>query len=686
MAKEVRQLAAVMFTDIVGYSARAQENETLALELLEEHRKILRPLFQKHSGKEIKTIGDGFLVEFSSAVRATECAVEIQKKIGERNAALPRERWVQVRIGLHLGDIVHKDGDIYGDGVNIASRIQPLAEPGGIWLSEEMVAQVRNKIKEPLVSAGTFRLKNIGEPKKLYRLALPWNKSLQSRKDDSGVRLKRTKSRRLVLSTSLVFLIGFLSLTAYLIYPKLMPQTPSRIEALAVLPLQNLNRDPEQEYFADGMTETLITELSKIQALRIISRTSVMRYKQTTKSLPEIAQELGVDALLEGSALLSEERVRITTQLVQARPEKHLWAQEYEEDFKNILALQRKVAKAVARAIKVALTPEDQARLVPAAPVNPQAHKAYLRGLFFIQRFTQDSVRRGIGLFEEAIGHDPTFAPAYAGLAEAYDILTSAGWLSPQDGWPAVKEWAEKSISLDEGLSMPHALIADVKFLVEWDFDGAEQEFLRSIELNPNNATAHQYYAIYLAAMGRLQESMEEIIKAVELDPLSLSINQSLGAIYRLDRQYAKSLEQLKVTLSLDPHFAWTHWSLGEVYTLTGKFEEAIAAFDRALSLSDNNMAYIVAGQAVAYAHWGKREESRDLLARLKASAEQKYVSPFCLAIIHAALGDKDAAFSWLEKAYQEKSNYLVFLKVDPRLDNLRHDRRLEELQRKIGL
>ncbi|MGQ9673730.1 MAG: adenylate/guanylate cyclase domain-containing protein [Candidatus Aminicenantales bacterium] len=686
MAKGVRRLAAVMFTDIVGYSARAQENEILALELLDEHRKILRPLFQKYLGKEIKTIGDGFLVEFSSAVKATECAVEIQKKIKERNAALPRERWVQVRIGLHLGDIVHKEGDIYGDGVNIASRIQPLAEPGGIWLSEEMVAQVRNKIKEPLISVGTFRLKNINEPRKLYRLALPGDTSRQSGKDGLRVQPRGTKSKRLMLSISLVLLIGFLGLAAYLIYSNLILQTPSRIQALAVLPLQNLNRDPDQEYFADGMTEALLTELSKIKALRVISRTSVMRYKQTTKSLPEIAKELRVDALLEGSALLSEERVRITTQLVQARPEKHLWAQEFEEDFKNILALQRRVAEAVARAIKVTLTPEDEVRLVPSAPVNPQAHKAYLQGLFFIHRFTEDAVRKGIALFEEAIGCDPTFAPAYAGLAEAYDILTSAGWLSPQQGWPAVKEWAEKSISLDSGLSMPHALIADFKFLVEWDFDGAGQAFLRSIELNPGNATAHQYYAIYLAALGRLQESLEEITKAVELDPLSLSINQSLGAIYRLNREYAKSLEQLKVTLSLDPYFAWTHWSLGEVYTLTGKFDKAIAAFDRALALSDSNMAYIAAGKAVAYAHWGKREEAKDILAHLKALAEQKYVSPFSLAIIHAALGDKDAAFSGLEKAYQEKSNYLVFLKVDPRLDPLRHDRRLEALQRKIGL
>lgn len=233
---------------------------------------------------------------------------------------------------------------------------------------------------------------------------------------------------------------------------------------------------------------------------------------------------------------------------------------------------------------------------------------------------------------------------------------------------------------------MPHVLLADFEFLVNWDFPRAEQEFQKAIELNPGNATAHQYYAIYLAAMGRMDESLEEIRKAFELDPLSLSINQNLGAIYRFARQYDLSLEQLKTTVTLDPNFAWTYWSLGEVYTIKGQYEEAVASFDKALALSEDNMAYITAGKAFAYALWGEREESRKILGQLLALSKQKYVSPFCLATVYAALGEKDEAFSWLEKAHKEKSNYLVFLKVDPRLDYLRDDQRLDLLREKIGL
>lgn len=427
MTKEVRRLAAVMFTDIVGYSSLTQEDEELALGLLEEHRNLLRPLFQKYSGKEIKTIGDAFLVEFPSAVKAVECAREIQGKIGERNSALPPERRIRLRIGVHLGDIIHKQGDIYGDGVNIASRIQSLAEPGGICLTEEMVAQVRNKIKEPIVSLGIHQLKNIKEPQKIYRIALPWCMKPNPIIDKPQKSLK-TPHPRWAFLFSFALVLTVLAGAVFFAFSRFTSRTSSSgIKALAVLPLQNLSADPEQEYFSDGMTEALITELSKIRALRMISRTSVMRYKETNKSLPEIAKELGVDAVIEGSALLTGERVRITAQLIQAEPEKHLWAENYEEDLKNILALQRKVAEAVARQIRITLTPEDEARLVETKPVNSDAHRAYLKGLFFIHKFTEEAVGQGMAHFEEAIDADPRFALAYAGLAEPYDILTSAG-------------------------------------------------------------------------------------------------------------------------------------------------------------------------------------------------------------------------------------------------------------------
>lgn len=688
MGREKRRLAAVMFTDIVGYSAISQKNEKLALELLEDHRLLLRPQFQKYNGKEIKTIGDAFLVEFRSAVEAVECAIVIQKELQASSALLPPERRIQLRIGIHVGDIIHREGDIYGDGVNIASRIQPLAEPGGICLSEQVVDQVRNKIKAPIVSLGIHRLKNIDDTQKIFCVVLPWQEK-KPLKPVSSISLPKERRKRrlapLLVGAGILIVVSVLLLL--LAKNKiLIPPESQAVRSLAVLPLRNLSRDPDQEYFSDGMTEALITELSKIKALRVISRTSVMRYKKTEKTLPEIARELNVEAAVEGSALLAGDRVRITAQLIKADPEQHLWAEEYERDFRDILNLQSEVAQAIAREIRITLTPEEKERLASVRPINPDAHKAYLKGRFLINKFTEVSVRNGMKSFRQALVIDPGFALAHAGLAEAYDILASAGWISPQEGWPRVKKEAEKALALEETLGEPRVLLADYKFLVAWDFKAAEREFQRAIELNPGNSTAHQYYAIFLSAMGRHDQAIEVNRHALELDPLSLSINQSMGAIYRFARQYDLSLEQLKATVEFDPNFAWTYWSLGEAYVRKGMYEQAVGEFQKALDLSGENMALIQADLACSLALWGKKKEAQSILEDLLSQSQEKYVSPFSMATIYAALGEKDRAFSWLEKAFAERANNLVFLRVDPRLDSLRHDPRFDDFLTRIGL
>jgi tetratricopeptide (TPR) repeat protein len=287
---------------------------------------------------------------------------------------------------------------------------------------------------------------------------------------------------------------------------------------------------------------------------------------------------------------------------------------------------------------------------------------------------------------EKAIAVDPNFALAYAGLAECSDIMTSAGRLSPLEGWSKVKEEASKALAIDESLSEPHVLLADFRFLVGCDFKGAEDEFLRAIELNPGNATARQYYAIFLSAMGRQQDAITQVRTALELDPLSLSINQSVGAILRLARQYDLSIGQLEATVSLDRGFAWTYWSMGEAYTFKAQYEKALEAFEKALSLAGEDMALIQADTACAYALWGKAEEARRILSELLSLSKKRYVSPFSLASIYAALEEKDEAFSWHEKAYEERANNFVFLKVDPRLDGLRSDARFESLLDRVGL
>jgi len=433
------------------------------------------------------------------------------------------------------------------------------------------------------------------------------------------------------------------------------------------------------------MTEALITELSKIKALRIISRTSVMRYKNSDKSLPEIARDLNVDSVVEGSAQLEGERIRITAQLIEASTDRHLWADSYDRDLKSILLLQSELAQAIARKIKITVTPEEQTRLSSARPVNTKAHEAYLKGRYFINKFTEEAVKKGIEYFEQAIKEDPNYARAYAGLAESYDILNSGGWLSPEEGWPKVKEEALRTLELDETLAEAHTLLADVKFLSDWDFEGAEREFKRAIELNPGNAIARQYYALYLAAMGRHDESLAEIKQAKELDPLSLSINQTVGVLLRFARQYDLSIGQLKETIILDQNFAWAHWSLGEAYLENSMFEEALSSFQKGSALSGDSVI-IKVDIARAYALSGKKVKAQELLDDLIRQSKKIYVSPYNLATIYAALGEKEKAFAWLEKAYEERSNNLVYLKVDPKLDILRQDVRFSSLLKKIGL
>jgi adenylate cyclase len=346
---------------------------------------------------------------------------------------------------------------------------------------------------------------------------------------------------------------AFLSFASFLFLLLDGKRGVGQIRSLAVLPLQNLSGSPDQDYFADGMTEALISELSQIHSFRVISRTSIMQYKKTQKPLSKIAKELNVDAIVEGSAQLVGDKVRISAQLVRAAPEEHLWADDYDRDFKDILALQREVTRTIAGKVRITLSPSEKSRLAGGNEINPQVYKAYLKGLFLIHQFTEEATWRGIRFFEEAVSIDSKNALAYAGLAESYDILTSGDWISPQEGWPKVKENALKAFRLDATIAEASMLSADIKFVADWDWKAAEEEFIQAIELNPSNATARQYYALFLSAMERHDEAIDEMGKALELDPLSLSINQNFGVILRFASQYDQSIQHLESTLELDP-------------------------------------------------------------------------------------------------------------------------------------
>ena len=448
------------------------------------------------------------------------------------------------------------------------------------------------------------------------------------------------------------------------------------ITSLAVLPLENLMGDPEQEYFVDGMTEALISELAQIGALKVISRTSVMRFKGTDKSLPEIARDLGVDGIIEGSVLRAGEQVRITAQLIEGATDRHLWASNYERDLSNILALQSEVARAIAREIKIKLTAREQARLASPRPVNTEVYQLYLRGRYHWNQRTQEGFKKGLEFFEQALERDPTYPLAYAGLADTYSLLANYFLLPPQEAFPRAKAAATKALEIDDTLAEAHASLAFARHHYDWDWSGAEGEYKRALELNPGYATAHQWYAEYLTTVGRHEEAIAEIRRAQELDPLSLVIDSNVGRLLYYAHRYDQAIDELQNTLMLDPNFPWAHVFLGMAFEQKGMYAEAMAEAQKVVALGGGGPNVVLAR---AYAASGRTDDARKMLKAL----QQRYgedVESYSMGGIHAALGEKDEAFAWLEKAYEENSFFLVFLRVDPWFDPLHTDPRFADL------
>lgn len=461
------------------------------------------------------------------------------------------------------------------------------------------------------------------------------------------------------------------------------------IRSLAVLPLENLSGDPEQEYFVDGMTEALITELGKISALRVISRQSVMQYKGTDKSVPEIARELNVAALVEGSVLRDGDRVRVAAQLVGAVPERHLWADSFERDWTNVLALQREVARAIASQIRITLTPEEEARLARARPVNPEAYEAYLKGRYHLNTESEEGFQKAREYLRQAIDIDPTYAPAYASLADGYNRLAIYGYHPPKEAYPIAKAALVKALELDDALPEAHTLLGVVKFRFDWDWRGAERELKRALQLDPNNWRAHLGYGAYLLARGRLEEGLVEMKRHRELDPLATTTNLNLAWALRYNRRYDEAIAQVRKTLELAPDSAYAYVSLGENYALKKRYTEAIAACEKALELlPEDQFVLSQCGWVLAVA--GRTREALSALEKFRRRSASSYVDAFRVAYLAAALypdpGQSHHALEWLERAYEERSANLSFLKTDPMFpDRLRDDPRFQALLRRMN-
>src|SRR3984893_3693470 len=413
---------------------------------------------------------------------------------------------------------------------------------------------------------------------------------------------------------------------------------PDHIQSLAVLPLANLSRDPGQDYFADGMTDALITDLAQIGSLRVISRTSVMHYKGTSKTVPEIGRELKVDVVVEGAAQTSGGRVRITAQLIRAADDRHLWAESYERDVRDVLALQDEVARTIANEIKVKLTPQEQGLLTSARPVNPQAHELYLKGRYYWNKRTPEALNKSLEYFRQAIDKDPSYALGYAGMADAYAMLGSGeyGILPPKEAFPKAEAAAMKALELDSALAEPHATLGYSKDF-DWDWQGAEREFKQAIDLNPGYTTAHHWYAIHLTSLGRNTEAIAEIRKAQSLDPLSLIISADVAWVFYFARRYEQQGEQARKTLEMDSNFAIARMYLSYSYLHMGNHKEAVAEMKKAVDLSGGSLP-MVGNLAYIYALAGRRYEAIKILNDLKARSKREFVSPDVLAQIYTGL------------------------------------------------
>jgi len=683
-ANPTRELAAIMFSDIVGYTALMGRDEREGLRAVHEHRAHLRAVLPQFNGRLIGEIGDGTLSSFHSAVDAVHCARELQ-------ATLVEDPELRLRIGIHVGDVVFTDKTVLGDGVNIASRIHELAPPGGCCISERVYEEIRNKPEIQVKDLGEQHLKNVARPIRAYALTALDGAAEARSSPALATRAGKSmpKRRAPVLGASAILVVVLIA--AMSTWKWMGPGSGWRpgagsqgVRSIAVLPLENLSGDPAQEYFADGMTDELITDLAKISGLRVISRTSVMKFKgEHREQLPEIAKALGVNTIVEGSVLRVGDKVRITAQLIDASSDKHLWADSYERDTRDVLTLQDEVAATIAHEVDVELTPEEQARFGNSRTVNPAAHDAYLKGRYYLNSPSEERVRKALEQFDQAIKADPDFAPAYAGIADAY--TWGDDWYFPaNEVMPKAKAAAEKAVQLDDSLAESHTALAAVE--VEYDFDwaGSEREYRRAIELNPNYAYGHDQYGLLLEWEGRFDESLTEFKRAIELDPLSPEILIDMAQPLIWQTQYAAAKEAERKSLELDPSDYLAQWGLGWVEFQAGNSAAAIPELEKARAM--DSPPFVAGYLGYAYAKSGERAKAEAIIAELNQMASRRYVSPFCTALVYLGLGDKERALDGLEKAYDARSQWLTFLKVDKIYDPIRSEPRFIELLKKVGL
>jgi len=625
-----------MFTDVVGYTTMTQRNEALAMELLEEQRALVRSLLPRHGGREVKTIGDAFLVEFESALEAVRCAFDIQQSLHEQNSGKEIDRRMILRIGVHLGDVIHSQNDVYGDAVNIASRIEPLAPPGGVCISAQVHDHIKNKTDFQLTSLGYKELKNVGEPIEVFRVVFPWE-----RQEATGVVLDKKR--------------------------------------IAVLPFTNLSSDPEEGYFADGVTEELITSISGVRQLTVIARTSVMGYKGTTKKAKEIGKELEVGTMLEGSVRKAGNKVRITAQLIDAATEGHLWAQNYDRQLEDVFAIQSEIAEKVAEELRVRLV-DSEKRVIEKRPTeSAEAFTYYLRARELVRQGTEASLRQAPDVFEKAIALDPSFARAYAGLAESYLDATLAGYGTFEQNTPKAELAANKAVLLDPELADAHAILAEVSFNAD-DVRGGKASAKRAIELNPSLSEAHYMLSNLYLLEGDAEGGIKSAESCYRLDPVRPRYVERLGLWYFYLGREDDALQHWAKTTQVAPF--GTYRSETEYYLSKGDLVKAKEFHALAEKLEPGHR-WVKWMKGFIAARSGDREGALGVIKEIEA----KWLGSTTLndlAFVYYALDDLDSYFTYVNMSVEQHTYQYAYVMYCPLFSKARDDARYQAIQNKI--
>jgi adenylate cyclase len=702
-SSEQRKLAAIMFTDMVGYSALAQRDDRLALELLEEHRRLLREIFPRFNGTEIKTIGDAFLVEFGSALEAAQCAIEIQRTLAKRNHDVTSDRRIKLKIGIHIGDVIHRDGDVYGDGVNIASRIEQLAGAGGICVSTDVERQIRNALEARFEKFGSADLKNIKLPMDLFRIVLPWEAGAKTESSAA----QPSKRPRVLISAAVLVILALLAVWWWIesssknqpvVAAQALPAAPTNApdqKSVAVLPFVNLSDDKGSEYFSDGVSEELLTVLQKIPGMHVAARTSAFSFKGKNATAQEIGQKLGVAHLVEGSVRKSGDTVRIAARLTRADSGQELWSENFTRDLKDVFAVQSELAETIVAQVRGQLTggaagSADKQKIqaeVQAAEKggtkNVDAHQLYLQGRFYENRHSEKSAREALAAYQHAAELDPGFALAWAGVAQTHLWLaafsTEGGQKTFDANLSSARDAVTRALSIEPNLTNGLLALATIETNFDFNWNGAAQTLSKALAGAPADPNIMIAAANLEIARGDADRALELFRRAVDMDPVNGQARSFLAFNLAATKRFAEARAEFPRVVELNSAAPWAHAGLGLSYLLENKFGEAA---DAAQADAADWARLLI----VSCARWGQKRVTESDAALAELTANLGETAAYQIAEVYAYRGDKDRAFEWLDRARRQRDPGLASLRKDPLLTNLQDDTRWNAFLHTMGL